>query len=79
MCHEPKVRIAPSDKVTMPLRELTELQTYANRHVAFALTLACPLRCGHCIAEAGPGRRCDTMPLSDASFYAAVPLCMITA
>ncbi|RYE88067.1 MAG: radical SAM protein [Hyphomicrobiales bacterium] len=51
--------------------ELAREQTAAASHLTFTMTLACPLRCAHCIVGAGPEKGYTTMPLAIAERYAA--------
>lgn len=64
-------KIAPPDPL-LPLRldEIVAVQASASNHLTFSLTLACPLKCGHCIVEAGPDKGHTTMPLEVAERYA---------
>ena len=45
----------PNPKLALTLRELSACQHLARTHITFSLTLACPLKCAHCIVDAGPG------------------------
>lgn len=60
----------PEAKRSFTERQLAGLQTAAAVHLTFHLTLACPLKCAHCIVEAGPGLQNTTMPLEIARRYA---------
>ena len=61
----------PNPKLALTLRELSACQHLARIHITFSLTLACPLKCAHCIVDAGPERTATTMPLAIAERYAA--------
>lgn len=54
----------------MRLDQLAGVQSVAATHVTFSLTLACPLKCAHCIVEAGPEKGYTTMPVEIARQYA---------
>jgi pyruvate-formate lyase-activating enzyme len=51
--------------------ELALEQAAATSHLTFTMTLACPLKCAHCIVDAGPEKGYTTMPLEVAERYAA--------
>lgn len=61
----------PRGGVLLTERQLASLQSAAAIHLTFNLTLACPLKCAHCIVEAGPGLRHTTMPVDVARHYAS--------
>jgi pyruvate-formate lyase-activating enzyme len=64
-------KIAPPDpRLPLRLDDLAAVQTTASNHLTFSLTLACPLKCGHCIVDAGPDKGYTTMPLEVAKLYA---------
>jgi len=64
--------IAVTDpRVNLTLDELSRCQNLAGRHITFSVTLACPLRCAHCIVDAGPDKGHTTMPLVVARRYAS--------
>jgi pyruvate-formate lyase-activating enzyme len=60
-----------SPTVTMTLDELSKMQAVAGIHITFSVTLACPLKCAHCIVDAGPDKGLTTMPLEVARHYAS--------
>jgi pyruvate-formate lyase-activating enzyme len=62
--------LEPNPHVTLTLDELAKMQAVAGIHLTFSLTLACPLKCAHCIVEAGPELRKTTMPVDVARHYA---------
>lgn len=62
---------APNPTIALTLGELAACQRLASTHVTFSLTLACPLRCAHCIVGAGPEKVRTTMPIKIAERYAA--------
>lgn len=62
---------APDPRTDMTLGELADFQAIAAHHVTFSMTLACPLRCEHCIVSASPDLGHTTMPLAIAEQYAA--------
>jgi pyruvate-formate lyase-activating enzyme len=62
--------VPPTARATLTLGELASVQATARSHLTFSLTLACPLKCAHCIVEAGPDKRATTMPLEIARKYA---------
>lgn len=61
----------PDPQVALTLEQLTACQHLAATHITFSLTLACPLKCAHCIVDAGPEKSHTTMPLEIAERYAA--------
>ncbi len=61
----------PDPRVAMSLDELQKVQSVAMSHIAFSLTLACPLRCGHCIVEASEEKSGSTVPVATARIYAS--------
>lgn len=61
----------PDPKIALTLQELTACQHLARTHITFSLTLNCPLRCAHCIVDAGPDKAATTMPLAVAARYGA--------
>jgi hypothetical protein len=61
----------PTARKTMTNADLARIQNTAGVHLTFSMTLACPLRCGHCIVNAGPEKGDTTMPLEMAERYAA--------
>ncbi len=64
-------KIAPPDpRLPLRLDQLVAVQASASNHLTFSLTLACPLKCGHCIVDAGPDKGHTTMPLEIAERYA---------
>ena len=64
-------KLAPPDpKLPLRLEQLARVQTIASNHLTFSLTLACPLKCGHCIVDAGPEKGHTTMPVEIAELYA---------
>jgi len=62
---------APDPATEMTLNELADFQAIAGHHVTFSMTLACPLRCEHCIVSASPDLGHTTMPVEIAAHYAA--------
>jgi pyruvate-formate lyase-activating enzyme len=60
----------PDPQVALTLEELTACQHLAATHITFSLTLACPLKCAHCIVDAGPEKSGTTMPVAIATRYA---------
>ncbi|MDE1145748.1 MAG: radical SAM protein [Azospirillaceae bacterium] len=60
----------PDPRTTMTLTELADFQAIAGHHITFSLTLACPLRCTHCIVSASPDLKHTTMPVAVAQAYA---------
>lgn len=56
-------------RVTIKNSELVQEQAGARTHLTFLLTLACPLKCAHCIVDAGPEKGYTTMPLEVAQWY----------
>ncbi len=62
---------APDPRTDMTLTELADFQAIAGHHITFSLTLACPLKCSHCIVNAGPDLKHTTMPVAVAQTYAA--------
>ncbi|UYY56986.1 radical SAM/SPASM domain-containing protein [Sphingomonas sp. S2-65] len=62
---------APDPATDMTLEELADFQAIAGHHVTFSMTLACPLRCEHCIVSASPDLGHTTMPVEIAERYAA--------
>lgn len=60
----------PDPKVALTLEQLTACQHLAATHITFSLTLACPLKCAHCIVNAGPEKSHTTMTLEVAERYA---------
>lgn len=60
----------PDPRARLSLDELARVQSVAAHHLTFSLTLACPLKCAHCIVDAGPERASTTMPLEVARHYA---------
>ena len=60
----------PSAQVNLTLEQLARMQRPAATHLTFSLTLACPLRCAHCIVDASPDKGSTTMPLHIAERYA---------
>lgn len=62
---------APDPRTEMTLTELADFQAIAAHHITFSLTLACPLRCAHCIVSAAPELGHTTMPVAVAERYAA--------
>jgi len=62
---------APDPATDMTLNELADFQAIAGHHVTFSMTLACPLRCEHCIVSASPDPGHTTMPVAVAERYAA--------
>jgi len=63
------MKISITEKLTSA--ELVQEQSSATKHLTFSLTLACPLKCAHCIVEAGPDKGHTTMPLEIAQWYAS--------
>lgn len=61
---------APDPRTRMTLDELADFQAIAGHHITFSLTLACPLRCAHCIVSAAPDLGKTTMPVAVAEHYA---------
>jgi pyruvate-formate lyase-activating enzyme len=61
----------PNPVMQMSLEELARVQNIAGKHITFSLTLACPLKCAHCIVTSGPEKGYTTMPLEVALKYAA--------
>lgn len=61
----------PDETIAITMQEMTELQRVAGTHITFSLTLACPLKCAHCMVHAEPGRNGSTMSLAAARHYAA--------
>jgi hypothetical protein len=61
----------PTARESLTEAELAAVQNHAASHITFSLTLACPLRCAHCIVEAGPDKNSTTMPYAVAEHYAA--------
>jgi len=61
----------PDPKVAMTLDELRSIQGGASTHIAFSLTLECPLRCSHCIVSAAPEKARSAMSIETARAYAA--------
>jgi hypothetical protein len=61
----------PDPTVAMSLDDLAAVQRVAGSHLTFGMTLACPLRCAHCIVDAAPEHHSTTMPLQVAERYAA--------
>ncbi|MGH9469781.1 MAG: radical SAM protein [Terriglobia bacterium] len=61
----------PEAKRSFTERQLAGLQSAAAVHLTFHITLACPLKCAHCIVEAGPGMQHTTMPAEVARRYAS--------
>lgn len=61
----------PDARAQLTLNQLQRCQNLAARYITFSLTLACPLRCSHCIVGAGPELGATTMPLVVAEAYAA--------
>ncbi len=57
-------------RIALTLDELSSCQGLAGKHITFSLTLACPLKCRHCIVDAGPEKGHTTMPLAVAERYA---------
>lgn len=55
----------------LTLEALARIQSSARTHLTFSLTLACPLRCAHCIVDAAPEKKSTTMPVETAEAYAA--------
>jgi Radical SAM superfamily/Iron-sulfur cluster-binding domain len=68
---EPASFSEPNPRATVTLAELAAEQSTARRHLTFSMTLACPLKCAHCIVGAGPDKGSTTMPLAVARQYAA--------
>jgi len=68
---ELRVTDPPDPRTDMTLAELADFQAIAGHHVTFSLTLACPLRCAHCIVSASPDLGGTTMSLEVARHYAA--------
>lgn len=64
------MQISPH-RVTISNAELVQEQAGARTHLTFLLTLACPLKCAHCIVDAGPDKGHTTMPLEVAHWYAS--------
>lgn len=60
----------PDPKLPLTLAELAQIQRLATTHLTFSLTLACPLRCEHCIVSSSPDLHHTTMPLEIADQYA---------
>src|SRR5262245_19988434 len=60
----------PGPEIALRLSELATVQRIAATHLTFSLTLACPLRCAHCIVDAAPELGSTTMPVDVASHYA---------
>jgi pyruvate-formate lyase-activating enzyme len=63
------MKISVSERLTSA--ELVQEQSSATKHLTFSMTLACPLKCAHCIVEAGPDKGHTTMPLEVAKWYAS--------
>ncbi|MBI3950746.1 MAG: radical SAM protein [Acidobacteria bacterium] len=61
----------PNPRARLTLNELAKVQSIAAKHITFSLTLACPLKCAHCIVGAGPDKGYTTMPVEVARNYAA--------
>lgn len=61
----------PPARAKVTLAELAKEQAAARTHLTFLLTLACPLKCEHCIVNAGPDMGRTTMPLEVAEWYAS--------
>jgi organic radical activating enzyme len=61
----------PDPTTAMSLVELADFQSIAGHHITFSLTLACPLKCAHCIVNAGPDLKSTTMPVEVARQYAS--------
>jgi pyruvate-formate lyase-activating enzyme len=57
-------------KTRLTLNEITEIESVALKHLSFSLTLACPLRCSHCITRSGPEKAYSTISLDTARSYA---------
>lgn len=70
MIRPPRPAGVPDPKIALTLQELTDCQHLAMTHVTFSLTLACPLRCAHCIVDADRDKGQSTMSLGDAERYA---------
>jgi len=70
MQENPSVSV-PDPKVALTLEQLSACQHLASRNITFSMTLACPLKCRHCIVDAGPEKKATTMPLEIAQRYAA--------
>ena len=66
----PEIIQIPDPKVALTLAELKAIQSIAASHLTFSLTLACPLKCSHCIVNAGPELGKTTMPFEVAAGYA---------
>ncbi len=60
----------PDRSVKLTLAELAFVQSIATCHIAFSVTLACALRCAHCIVRAGPDKAFTTMSVDTARHYA---------
>jgi pyruvate-formate lyase-activating enzyme len=63
------MNLRPPSDLRLTLEELARFQSAATRHVGFSLTLACPLHCRHCIADAGPAPNAEA-PMEYARFWA---------
>ena len=66
----PEMIQLPDPKVALTLGELKAIQAIAAGHLTFSLTLACPLKCAHCIVNAAPDLGKTTMPFEVAQGYA---------
>lgn len=56
--------------VLLKHNEIVEIQSLALKHISFSLTLACPLRCAHCIVRSQPEKTQSTISLDVARRYA---------
>ena len=61
----------PDPQLPLRLADLAQIQRLATTHLTFSLTLACPLRCEHCIVSSSPDLHHTTMPMPVAERYAA--------
>jgi organic radical activating enzyme len=61
----------PTARESITDADLVTIQNTAGVHLTFSMTLACPLRCAHCIVEAGPEKKHTTMPYEMAARYAS--------
>ncbi|NVO06334.1 MAG: radical SAM protein [Rhodoferax sp.] len=61
----------PTARATITDADLVTIQNTAGMHLTFSMTLACPLRCAHCIVKAGPKVKGTTLPLEMAARYAS--------
>lgn len=66
----PRLEI-PNPEVAMTLEELARIQKSIASNITFSLTLACPLRCSHCIVDAAPELGRTTMPIEVARYYSS--------